>query len=76
MKTVTDFYRTYPDLEEKVEKAYEIHGRLYEGQSITEQDQIEYETIIRELLDHSEPSGKQDLPFTLCIWLMYAIKYL
>jgi len=58
------------------QRAYEIHGQHYEGLPVTPQDQefyIKYLTDLAQELRKLSETG--EAPFSLTVWIMYAVKY-
>lgn len=67
---VDEWYRAYPDMEEKIQRAWNIHGKFYEGETVTLTEQDEYDTLIAEI------RTTDNLPFGILMWLIYAAKYI
>jgi hypothetical protein len=62
----------------EVELAYELHGKVYEGKSLTEAEQAFYDKIVGGIylqLTGDDKSLSDAVPFSVRIWLIYATKY-
>jgi hypothetical protein len=62
----------------EIELAYELHGKVYEGKSLTEAEQAFYDKCVGALylqLTSEDKSVSEEVPFGVRIWLIYATKY-
>ena len=55
------------------QRAYDIHGKHYEGKDVTDDEQEFFEKYLKDLLESHKDGG---LPFGVTIWVMYAVKYI
>lgn len=74
-------YATLSQLKELTEtpdfvRAYELHGKFYDGEDVSADEQKFYDEFIMKLVDWDDnPDREYDLPFSIRMWLVYATAY-
>ena len=61
--------------DEDVQRAYEIHGKMYEGEEVSDEEQKFYDKTVSYLFKLAMDTEVDRLGFGLRIWLIYASKY-